>query len=145
MSGDIQLVEREIQQGLGRYARACDDRDWKAFETIFAPDVTVEFPGFSMLEGRDAVIANIRSHLGGCGPSQHLLGNYTVTAAGKSAESHCYVRAFHAGTGDKAGITYGVMSKYRARWRRLAEGWRVTEWVMKVHCELGDRSILGPA
>jgi hypothetical protein len=145
MSSELLLAEREIEMALGRFARACDDRDWAAFETVFAPDVTVDFPGFFAMEGRDAVIANIRSLLGGCGPSQHLIGNFVVTAAGKSAESRCYTRAFHAGLGDRAAVTYEVMGEYHAHWRRLSEGWRVTEWVMKVRCELGDRSILGPA
>jgi len=144
MSSELLLAEREIELAHGRYARACDSRDWAMFETVFAPDVMVEFRGFPTLEGRDAVIAIIRSLLGGCGATQHLVGNFVVTSAGKSAESRCYVRAFHAGLGDRAAVTYELMGEYRARWRRLPEGWRSTYWTIDVQWELGDRSILGP-
>jgi SnoaL-like domain len=144
MSNELLLIEREIHLALCRFTRACDERDWAAFETVLAPDISMEFPGFFALEGRDAVIASIRSHLGGCGPSQHLIGNLEVVAAGKSAESRCYARAFHRGRGDKADISFEAFGEYDVRWRRLAEGWRAVEWKMTVQTELGDRSVLGP-
>jgi hypothetical protein len=143
MSADILLQMREIEVALGRYARACDRRDWAAFETVFAPDAAADYAGEFQLQGRDAIVASIRSHLGGCGPSQHLLGNFVITTAGKSADSLCYVRAFHRGRGDKAHLTYEVFGEYEAHWRRLPEGWRVLEWVMRVHCETGTREVLG--
>jgi hypothetical protein len=145
MSNEVLLIERDIQTALGRYARACDTRDWALFDTVFAPDAIADYGNGLVLEGREAIIASIRSYLGGCGPSQHMLGNFVVTAAGKSADSRCYVRAFHRGRGDDAGVTYEVMGEYRTRWRRLAAGWRAVEWGMAVDCELGSRDILGPS
>jgi hypothetical protein len=144
MSNELLMVEREIHLALCRFTRACDERDWAAFETVFAPDVFMEFPGFFSLEGREAAIDSIRSHLGGCGPSQHLIGNLVVTTAGKSAESRCYTRAFHRGKGKKAKLTFEAFGEYGVRWRRLPEGWRAVEWRMTVQTEMGDRSVLGP-
>jgi hypothetical protein len=144
VSTEILVAQKEIEVALGRYARACDSRDWAAFDTVFAPDVTADYAGKFQFEGRAAVVDSIRSHLGGCGPSQHLMGNFVISVAGKSGESRCYVRAFHQGKGDKAHVTYEVFAEYTALWRRLPEGWRVLEWTMRVDCEIGSQEILGP-
>jgi len=144
VSSELLLVEREIHLVLCRFCTACDKRDWAMYETVLAPDVSMEFPGFFSIEGRDAVIQSIRGQLGGCGPSQHLIGNLVVTAAGKSAESRCYARAFHRGKGDKADVTFEAFGEYVCRWRRLAEGWRVVEWRMEVQTEMGSKEIFGP-
>jgi hypothetical protein len=144
MSAEILMLTREVEVALGRYARACDRRDWAAFDAVFAPDATADYAGQFALQGREAIVASIRAHLGGCGPSQHLLGNFAIAIAGKSAESHCYVRAFHQGRGDKAHLTYEAFGEYEAHWRRLPEGWRALEWIMRVHCETGSPEILGP-
>jgi hypothetical protein len=145
MSSALLLIEREISLGLSRFTRACDQRDWAAFDAVLAPDVFMEFPGFFSIEGRDAVVASIRAQLGGCGPSQHLIGNLVVVGAGKSATSRCYARAFHRGLGDKADITFEAFGEYVVRWRRLAEGWRAVEWTMEFQTEIGSREIFGPA
>jgi hypothetical protein len=144
MSADIVLVTREIELGLGRYARACDQRDWALLDTVFAPDAAADYSGGIVLQGREAIVASIKSFLGGCGPSQHMLGNFVITTAGKSADSRCYIRAFHRGKGDKAHLTYEIFGEYTAHWRRLPEGWRALEWGMRVDCEMGTREILGP-
>jgi hypothetical protein len=145
MSSALLLIEREIHLALCRFTRACDTRDWAAFDTVFAPDIFMEFPGFFAIEGAEAVIQSIRGQLGGCGPTQHLIGNLIVTGAGKSADSRCYARAFHRGKGDKADITFEAFGEYVVRWRCLAQGWRAVEWTMAVQTELGSREIFGPA
>jgi hypothetical protein len=144
MSAELLMAQREIELALGRYARAHDERDWGMLDTVFASDVTADYAGEFKLEGRDALVANTRAHLGGCGPSQHLMGNFVITVAGKSADSRCYIRAFHRGRGDKAHLTYEAFGEYLAHWRRLPEGWRATEWTMRVTCEIGTRDVLGP-
>ena len=144
MSSALLLAEREIHLALCRFASACDLRDWAAFETVFADDIAMEFPGFFAIQGREQVIEAIKGQLGCCGPSQHLIGNLVVTAAGKSAESRCYARAFHRGCGDKADITFEAFGEYVVRWRRLVVGWRAVEWSMAVQTEIGSKDIFGP-
>ena len=68
------LEESAIQRILHNYARACDERQWQAFDDIFCEDVSVNYGGEFKLEGRTVVVAMIQSMLGGCGPTQHLLG-----------------------------------------------------------------------
>ncbi len=137
-------MEREhIIDVLNRYADACDSRDWPLFERVFAPDATADYGDFQ-LASRDAIVASIRNHLGGCGPSQHLLGNYEVAIAGDHATATCRVRAFHAGAGARRDSYYEVFGEYRDRLVRMRDGWRIAHRQMRVAIERGTREVLGP-
>ena len=65
---------------LNRYAEALDHRDWELLDEVFLADATADY-GAGALEGRDAIVGSITDLLGGCGPSQHLLGNFQVLDA----------------------------------------------------------------
>ena len=134
-----------IRSTLNAYARACDQRDWDAFDNIFTDEVSVDYGGVFRLQGRQAVVDMIRSMLGGCGPTQHLLGNYDIEVHGDAACSACYVRAIHAGTGAQSDTLYEVWAEYRDALARIGDGWRIVERSMIVHKETGDRGILQPA
>ena len=96
------LLEHQLNQVLARYARACDQRDWAALDEVFVQEATADYGGSLHLQGRGPIVAMIRAHLGGCGPSQHLLGNLLVEARDGAVASRVYVRAAHRGTGDQA-------------------------------------------
>ena len=125
-------------------AQRVSQRDWPAFDAVFTADVTVNHGGAFELAGRDAVVEMIRSMLGGCGPTQHLLGNIDISAAGEQAASRCYVRAIHAGTGDRSDVLYEVWAEYRDTLVHTPSGWRIARREMHVTRETGDRGILGP-
>lgn len=133
-----------IQNVLNRYTRACDQRDWPAFHSIFAEQVTVNYGGKFELQRREAAVNMIRSMLDGCGPTQHLLGNFDITVNDKAASSACYVRAVHAGLADGAERYYEVWAEYRDTLELTPDGWRITERNMVVSKEVGSRNILGP-
>jgi hypothetical protein len=61
---------------LNRYGEAADRRDWPLYDQVFTSDATADY-GMSKLTGRQAIVNLIRKSLGGCGPTQHLLGNHT--------------------------------------------------------------------
>jgi 3-phenylpropionate/cinnamic acid dioxygenase small subunit len=139
------LLERSsIQDLLHAYARACDERRWSAFEDIFCQDVSVNYGGEFRLEGRTAVVAMIQSMLGGCGPTQHLLGNIDIAMEGDRAHSRCYVRAAHAGLGEEDNLCYEVWAEYHDELTRLPAGWRIRQRKMIVHKEVGARAVLKP-
>jgi 3-phenylpropionate/cinnamic acid dioxygenase small subunit len=135
--------ERAVEQILVRYALACDTRNWPLLDEVFLPDVIANYGGEYRLAGRGKVVGMIRSLLGGCGPTQHLLGNFRITVEGNSATCACYVRAAHAGRGEQASETYEVWAEYRDTLVRTAAGWRISERQMAVFHESGSRSILG--
>ena len=129
---------------LNRYADACDRRDWGLLERVFTPDVTGDYgPGHQRAD-RAAIVASIQSNLGGCGPTQHLLGNYDVAIDGDRATTSCRVRAYHCGTGNEAGLFYECFGRYEDELLRTAEGWRITRRRMRVDIELGTRAVLKP-
>jgi 3-phenylpropionate/cinnamic acid dioxygenase small subunit len=138
------LEQSSIQDVLHGYARACDSRLWSAFDDIFCLDVVVNYGGEFRLEGRAAVIDMIQSMLGGCGPTQHLLGNIDITVAGDRAHSRCYVRAVHAGLGEAENLYYEVWAEYHDELTRLPAGWRIRQRKMLVHKEVGSRAVLKP-
>jgi hypothetical protein len=86
----------------------------------------------------------MRGYLDGCGPTQHLLGNYRVELDGERATSRVYVRAFHIGIGAARGRTYEMGGEYRDRLERREGRWLSVGRVGEVFWELGSRDVLGP-
>ena len=126
------------------YARACDERRWDLLEEVFTENVIFE-AGDLRTEGRQARVDSIRSHLGGCGPTQHLLGNFAIAVDGDDATCTTLVRAFHLGAGPQQHLSYELFGAYDDRLRRYPEGWRIWNRRMEVRFELGTRDVLRPA
>lgn len=130
-----QIIER-----LSDVASALDTRDWRALGGLFTESAIAY--GAS---GRQAIVAMVRQHLGGCGPSQHLLGNHRVELDGDDenrARSRTYVRVYHAGSGEQTGLSYECFGEYTDEWTRTPEGWQIHSRVFSVSIELGDRRTL---
>lgn len=147
------MAAKELQATLDRfaieavlvdYALACDRRDWSMLDDVFLPDVAADYAGEYRIEGREQLVAMIRSMLGGCGPTQHLLGNFRVEVGDDTATAACYVQAVHAGSGRHADLTYEVWGEYRDRLVRTDNGWRIAERELAVFRESGTRDVLVP-
>lgn len=134
-------LERELARVVNRYARACDERDWAAIDEVFSEDASADYGGWH-LRDRAAIVAMLRAHLDGCGPTQHLLGNLQVEVNGDLVASRVYVRAAHRGQGDLSTQTYECLGEYRDRWTHTGIGWRIAHRAMVVNHELGLRSVL---
>ena len=147
------LLERALHQVLIGYARLCDGRNWQAIAAVFSDNASACY-GERTLPARAAILALLRNHLGGCGPTQHLLANLVVdvdTPEDDSAEgdallvsSRTAVRASHRGAGEKAAQTYECMGYYHDRWTHTPAGWRIAHRKMVVGFEFGSRSVLAP-
>ncbi len=145
MNLDHIVAAREIEAAHSRYARALDERNWPMLDTVFAADVRADYNGGEFrIEGRTELVGMIRSHLDGCGPTQHLLGTPHVEVGNDRAESRIYVRAAHRGQGGKAHLTYEALGEYVAQWRKTTDGWRAAHWELRVSLEIGNREVLGP-
>ena len=132
----------QITEVLDRYAEALDLRRWELLETVFAPEIAFD-SGEWMVRGRPEVIAQIRTYLDGCGPTQHLLGNYRVALDGDRARSRVYVRAFHACKDRSDPRVYEMGGDYADELRRTSAGWRSVKRSLRVLFELGTRDVLG--
>ena len=132
-----------IIAGLDRYAECLDRRDWAGLRDVFTDDVQMDFTVWQATD-LEAVRANIRSFLDGCGPSQHLLGNYRIQISGDTASSRCYCRVMHFGKDEHEGKTFESYIEYEDDWIRTAAGWRSRKRVARALMNRGDASLLGP-
>lgn len=136
MSADLE----EIRDRLARIAAATDARDWDTIRALSVPELHAYGA-----RGIDAVIATLGAHLGGVGPTQHLLGNHRVTVDGDTARSLSYGRVHHAGAGPRAGASYECLGEYDDHWVRGPSGWLLRRRWFEIRIEIGDRSVLRPA
>ena len=137
------MSHEAIREVLNNYARACDSRDWALFDKVFTHDVDFNYGGEYSAKGRDKLVKLIKNSLGGCGPTQHLLGNFSITISGDTASCYCYVRAFHVGRGDKKGQLYEVWGAYEDKLVKEDE-WKICDRKMLITYEHGSRSVLAP-
>ncbi len=130
----------QIIEALNLLAWILDHREWDRVGEVMTKDV--EAYGHS---GRQAVVdGSLRALLGGCGPSQHLLGNYQVVVDGDRATSVCRVRVYHQGAGDRADLFFEVFGEYHDEWARRPGGWRMARRRLDVSIALGDIETLQP-
>ena len=129
---------------LDRYAECLDTRNWPGLREVFTADVEVDWVEWRQV-GLEEVTTAIRGFLDGCGPSQHLLGNYRIELDGDEATSRHYCRVMHMGKGVNAGKSYESWIEYTDQLARTAAGWRSRRRDCRAMMEQGDRSVLGPA
>ncbi len=138
------LQKDEIKNILITYAEACDKRIWSLYDEVFDEDIQVNYGGAFKISGRGEVVKMIRSMLGGCGPTQHMLGNFRIKIEGKTAQCICYVRAIHASMEENENELYEVWAEYKDKLIRTEQGWRIIDREMIVSKEVGNRGVLGP-
>ncbi|KRF21292.1 hypothetical protein ASG90_01990 [Nocardioides sp. Soil797] len=133
----------QIIEQLANVASALDRRDFDFLLDVFTPDAR----GYGK-RGAEAIVAQVRSHLGGVGPSQHLLGNHRVTldhdGDRDSARSLTYARVHHVGAGPMEGRCFECMGEYDDRWRRTPDGWKLSSRRFDMQIVLGDFAVLRP-
>jgi hypothetical protein len=137
------LAERDVARQLAGFARAMDERNWAALDTIVAQDASADF-GTGPVAGRAAIVALMRSFLDDCGPTQHLLGNLTVEVEGNGARSRCYVSDLHLGAGEKSQLTFQTLGEYQDRWECRGGRWWLTHRAKLNRAHLGSFAVLGP-
>jgi ketosteroid isomerase-like protein len=138
------LDERMIAHGLGRFARILDQREWDAVPEVFAADVTFNYGDGREQSGIAAMTRQFRDFLGGCGPSQHLLGSIVIVANGDKGTSNAYVQARHQGKDGKEHLRLDSNGEYIDQWERRPEGWRIVRRDVRWLVSTGDISVLGP-
>jgi hypothetical protein len=129
-----------IMAALGQLTWMLDHRTWDRLGEVMAPDVDAYGA-----QGLDTVVSTvIRPLLGGCGPSQHLLGNHQIAIAGDEARSMVYARVHHRGAEPDSERWWECMGEYHDDWHRTPEGWRMARRVFVVTMSHGDYSVLQP-
>lgn len=141
-AGHSPTTDREaLIERLAEFAAAIDARDWETIETLFTPDAH----GYRVDGGPGPIIADMQAHLGGVGPTQHLLGNHRVRVDGDSARTLTYARIHHVGAGPMSGSFWECMGEYDDRWVRTERGWQICRRSLTIRISLGDFAVLRPA
>lgn len=130
----------EIVEALAEVAAAIDARDWDGVRCWFTDDTHAYG-----VRGQDALAAQLQAHLGGVGPTQHLLGNHRVAVDGDIARSLTYGRIHHVGAGPMEGSSYECMGEYDDHWVRTGAGWRISRRWFEIRISIGDFGVLRPA
>ena len=137
------LDEREIQHRLVGFTQCLDRREWGRLGEVFAPDALAVY-GEHRASGLEAIEKHFRAFLGGCGPSQHLLGNIEIQVEGNAACSFASVCASHRAVGKQDAREFIARGNYHATWVRLPTGWRIQSWEWQNGWFSGDYSVLQP-
>lgn len=140
---DELLAERAIREGLARFARVVDGKDWPALDQVFATDMTFDY-GLGEQAGIEALTANMRRFLDVCGPSQHLIGSITITVdpGQASATSRAYVQARHQRVANSGGPVFDSNGEYVDRWEKRPQGWRIVRRDALWQTQSGDAAII---
>ncbi|MBK6581680.1 MAG: nuclear transport factor 2 family protein [Gammaproteobacteria bacterium] len=136
------IAEREIARALAGIARAMDERNWAGIAEIMIAGASADI-GTGPLASRDDIVANMRSFLDDCGPTQHLLGNLVIDVDGDEALSRCYVSDMHLGLGDKARLSFSTLGEYHDNWRKIGGRWWMVRRRKLNRAHIGDISVLG--
>ncbi len=125
---------------LADFAAATDARAWETIAALLTEDAYAYGA-----QGPVAVVERMQDHLGGVGPTQHLLGNHRVRIDGDQAQTFTYARVHHVGAGEMAGSFYECMGEYDDHWVRTSAGWRMRRRAFEIRISLGDWAVLRPA
>lgn len=137
------VAERAVRDGLARFARVLDGKEWDKLGDVFAPDLTFNY-GLGEQSGMAALTDNMRRFLDVCGPSQHLLGSITIAVApgGMAATSRAYVQARHQRAGDNGGPVFDSNGEYVDRWELRPEGWRIVRRDALWQTQSGEAAVI---
>jgi len=136
-------ADRAVREGLARFARVLDAKQWDLLGEVFASDVTFDY-GMGEQAGMAALTENMRRFLDVCGPSQHLIGSIMVEVApgAASATSRAYVQARHQRANDLGGLVFDTNGEYIDRWALRPGGWRIVRRDALWQTHSGDAAII---
>lgn len=137
------LCQNEIQRQLIKLARAMDEKDWGAIESIVTPDIYADF-GTGGIQGSASVISLIKSYLENCGTTQHLLGNILIEIDGNTAVSESYVSDMHLSKDTSLDISFRTLGNYSDTWVKTNGKWQMSKRIKNNRATLGSMAVFKP-
>lgn len=138
------LDERDIVALALRYCRALDTKDWELLDQVFTPGATAQLGNPTLLEGREAVRARIRTALEFLDDSQHLVGNHEVTVDADAGTHRCYLQAQHIRALPEGSPHFIVAGRYEDELVRTSDGWRIAHRTLDVMWTAGNPVVTRP-
>ena len=123
----------ELNQLAYRYAAAVDACDVSAFQSVFASDANLRVyragadAPYTDLKGHDQLALIPKAMRGMYLRTAHMMTNHLVDVRGNAAtgEVLCIARHLSADPNDQTALN--IIIRYRDRYIRLPEGWRISE------------------
>ena len=139
---------------LNRYCHALDSCDWPLFTDLFAEEVVfaarvmqgrVPGPDDIRLEGRAALVGHISKTWRNLAATHHMISNHVVDPAsdGGSATGSCYIRAYHAGAGERAHLFEESLGRFDFETVRIGSAWKIRRWDETIMIMLGTPEVFG--
>lgn len=116
---------------LNRYCNTADDRDWVSFGQCFTEDGVMCFENWGDVVGQEKITAAAGGAEDRFEGLQHSMTNQQVDVNGDEASCRCYL--WFAATMDrsKPHEYHAFGGHYRFKFRRTAEGWRISQMQLK--------------
>jgi hypothetical protein len=115
------------------YAYAIDERDFDALDRIFTPDAYIDYRAMGGIDGPYSKVKPwLAQALGNFPGYMHLTGNHSIDVNGDEATGKlaCFnPMVLPAAAEGEPGHTMFFGLWYLDRYRRTAEGWRISERV----------------
>ncbi|HEX8056799.1 MAG TPA: nuclear transport factor 2 family protein [Novosphingobium sp.] len=154
------LARFEVQQDhidlMNRYAHALDVRDWDLLASLFTEDASfrarvileggVPDADNTAVDGRDALVATLRTIWDGLSATHHMLSNYVVAPAadGASARASCYLRAHHVGNRERAHLFEESLGRFDFETVRTGNDWKIRRMEENLFVMLGTAEAFAP-
>jgi hypothetical protein len=144
------------QELLNRFYYGIDCRDWDLMGSVFTEDVyfvTRDMvapgrpgPDLFRAEGRAAIqdlIGGPEGTLAGLAATHHMLGNHAleVSSDGASARGSCYLRAYHAGSDERAHLFEESLGYVEYETVRTAQGWKICRFEKSTFARAGTNDV----
>ncbi|CAI4218912.1 unnamed protein product [Parascedosporium putredinis] len=137
---DLQALEKRLRiledkdaitSLLNRYCNTADDRDWVSFGQCFTEDGVMCFENWGDVVGQEKITAAAGGAEDRFEGLQHSMTNQQVDVDGDEAACRCYL--WFAATMDrsKPHEYHAFGGHYRFKFRRTAEGWRISQMQLK--------------
>jgi 3-phenylpropionate/cinnamic acid dioxygenase small subunit len=123
----------EIQDLLVRYCHALDDRDWAAFEQLFAADAVVDFSAFGGPRCSAPAMAEFLRGIATQVPGwQHTISTLLLSVDGDRIRSRCAAQVMMITKRDDGGDRVNFNGLwYRDTLVRTPQGWRIAERIQQ--------------
>ena len=141
---------------MNRYAHALDVRDWDLFASLFTDDMRFRArqigedgtpgPDDMAADGRDALVAALRTIWDGLSATHHMLSNHMVELApdGRSARASCYLRAHHVGNRERAHLFEESLGRFDLETVCRDGSWLIAGMTENIFIVLGTAEAFAP-
>jgi ketosteroid isomerase-like protein len=133
LEATVQLLrdKDEIRETLLRYASTIDVKDWDGLRSVFTEDAVVRLVDEQPKQGVDEILGYVQHRTRRRLWQHHLLSVYHIDVRGDEADALTY-HTSHQTTDGKPDTVLVLVCRYHDRLRREADGWRISEKVMRL-------------